>query len=578
MNKSVKIIKKEGCVMNFINVKKLIFCALILISTNNLFSQEFSVSRDSENSDSEEIIYLDEPSQYQRPRNPEPKPKPDNEKKEIPLTKVYVNSNVTGASVYLDGYYKGTSPLTIEDISGGFHRLEISKKHYATKIYRFFVLPGTSHTILPDLEQISGYLGVQNASNSEIYVDGQNYSYSHIELDEGPHNVVVKKFGYKDFVSDIFIYRLRTTNLNCNFEKADFEFLDAYASKEIFYPAGKGSLKNVKFTFEVNAPSSCEISIKNFEGLEVFATNLDFTNWENSFVWNGKDKDGNIVSDGIYKAEISNGEKKIFCSVEVKTDSSLQIPSLGYDGFGVGNIPLAYSISQSSIFLGSSLQFNLSTPEISIKEVPLNFALYFSGKHYELGSQLNFSLADMGFNYWTFNGKLFYEFEFNQNTSFMLGLGTRIGWFTQNSKRWEKYDNGAGFALSAMTGLNLNSLTFNLTSQVIFEPTSGFGLISDSNKNKNLDDYMFKNSLVIQNSFKNSSLGIYASLESCVNSAEKLNSRNSSSILFSAIDAGSEFSFYIGETASHFNLRLGTYIVELSNFTPYVLFGFGWYF
>lgn len=559
--------------MNFMNLKKLILLASVLILTNNLFSQEFSLIN---NSDSEEILYLDEPSQY---KNPPRKPKPEpNDKREKPLTKLYISSNSSGASVYVDGIFKGTTPLTIKEISGGWHRLELSKKHYTTKNYRFFVLPGTSHSIFADLEQISGYLRVLNSSNAKIYVGGQSFSSSNIELDEGSYGVLVRKFGYKDFYSDVYIYRKRTTELTCNFEKADFEFLDAYASKKVFYPSGKGPLKKVKFTFEANSAANCEVSIKDFEGLEVFSTNLEFTTWENSFVWDGKDKNGNIVLDGFYKVEISNGEKTMSCSVEAKTDNSLQIPSIGYDGFGVGNIPLAYSISKSSIFLGSSLQFNLTTPEISIKEVPLNFAFYLSGKYFELGSQINCSLASMGFNYWLFTGKLFYDFEFNKNSSFMLGLGTRISLFTQDSNRWTKYDNGAGFALSAMTGLNIHSLSFNFTSQVIFEPTSGFGIDFDSSENLNTDDYMFKNSLVIQNSFKNSSLSLYASFESTLNYKETLNTKNISNTFFSAIDTGSEYSFYIGETAAHFNLRLGTYIVELSDFTPYVLFGFGWYF
>lgn len=573
MTKYARIKQKEDF-MNFINVKKLILIALALILTNNLFSQEFSIIDDSA---SEEILYLDEPSQYKNPRKPEPEPN-DDYKREKPLTKLYINSNSSGASVYIDGIYKGTTPLNVKDISGGWHRLELSKSHYATKNYRFYILPGTSHTIFAELEQISGYLRVLNSFNEKIYVGGKSYSSSNIELDEGSYTVIVRKFGYKDFYSEVYIYRKRTTELTCNFEKADFEFLSAYASKKVFYPSGKGPLKKVKFTFEANSAANCEVSIKNFDGLEVFTTNLEFTTWENSFTWDGKDKDGNIVSDGFYKVEIKNGEKTLACSVEVKTDNSLQISSIGYDGFGVGNIPLAYSISHSSIFLGNSVQFNLTTPQVSIKEVPLNFAFYVSGKFFELGSQLNCSLAAMGFNYWLFSGKLFYDFEFNPNTSFMLGLGTRIGYFTQDSNRWTKYDNGAGFALSAMTGFNIHSLTFNFTGQVIFEPTSGFGIDFDTTRNVLTDDYMFKNSLVIQNSFKNSSLSLYASVESTVNSQETLNSKNLANTLFSAIDAGSEYSFYIGETAAHFNLRLGTYVVELSDFTPYVLFGFGWFF
>ena len=41
-------------------------------------------------------------------------------------TGVYVSCNIYGASVYIDGIYRGITPLTVTNLEPGKHRMEVS--------------------------------------------------------------------------------------------------------------------------------------------------------------------------------------------------------------------------------------------------------------------------------------------------------------------------------------------------------------------------------------------------------------------------------------------------------------------
>ena len=54
----------------------------------------------------------------------------DDDYEEVKDGTVKVRANVSGARVYVDGNYKGTAPVTVNNLEKGRHKLEVSKNHY----------------------------------------------------------------------------------------------------------------------------------------------------------------------------------------------------------------------------------------------------------------------------------------------------------------------------------------------------------------------------------------------------------------------------------------------------------------
>ena len=66
-----------------------------------------------------------------------------------------VNSSPTGADIYLDGSYRGVTPLKIFPISPGFHIVKLTKSKYNTFTSSLTIKAGMSSEINADLNQSS---------------------------------------------------------------------------------------------------------------------------------------------------------------------------------------------------------------------------------------------------------------------------------------------------------------------------------------------------------------------------------------------------------------------------------------
>jgi serine/threonine protein kinase len=121
---------------------------------------------------------------------------------------LYVESNPSGAEVYIDGYYEGTTPLTIPNILPGTYTVKITKDGYQDYTDDVYIPGGSSKTVSAELTPKFGYLTIYTLSGADVYIDGKYVGHPPIrqyELYEGYHTVKITKDGYNDYYESVYI-------------------------------------------------------------------------------------------------------------------------------------------------------------------------------------------------------------------------------------------------------------------------------------------------------------------------------------------------------------------------------------
>jgi len=132
-----------------------------------------------------------------------------------------IGSSPSGAEVYVDGQYVGTSPLTISVAEGG-HDIEIRLPGYLSFSHSIYAEAGQTVVINPVLE----YDNVGQASfesdpmGAEVYVDGSymgNTPLGPISLQEGTYTATFKYAGYPDEARSFSVSRGQLSTVRVNF-------------------------------------------------------------------------------------------------------------------------------------------------------------------------------------------------------------------------------------------------------------------------------------------------------------------------------------------------------------------------
>lgn len=140
----------------------------------------------------------------------------------VPVLKngiLIVTSRPEPASVYVDGTYRGITPLTL-DAGAGTHQLTVTATGYDPAIASVQVPEGGSFSIELQLNQTptTGSLAIRGVPpNAAVVIDGVGYGNADhlIEgLRPGSHQLLLKADGYQQFQTDITITAGRTLSLN----------------------------------------------------------------------------------------------------------------------------------------------------------------------------------------------------------------------------------------------------------------------------------------------------------------------------------------------------------------------------
>jgi len=116
-----------------------------------------------------------------------------------PPARLYIESYPSGAYVYINGIYKGTTPLNLE-LDPGTYSIRIEKSGYRTEYETVTLSPGDTRSIFKDLEPLKAKLYVHsNPSSASVYIDGiyKGITPLTLELDPGTYSIRIEKSGYR---------------------------------------------------------------------------------------------------------------------------------------------------------------------------------------------------------------------------------------------------------------------------------------------------------------------------------------------------------------------------------------------
>lgn len=134
-----------------------------------------------------------------------------------------VSSNPTGAAIYLDGSYYGTTPKTIGGLATGLHDLELTKSGYEDSVMRVRIYTDQVTTVSKSMKKIStpstGSLEVtSNPAYAKISVNNVYYGETKpgtpfvvSGLAPGSYSVKATLEGYNDAVTSVSVNAGRAT-------------------------------------------------------------------------------------------------------------------------------------------------------------------------------------------------------------------------------------------------------------------------------------------------------------------------------------------------------------------------------
>ncbi|AXI24711.1 serine/threonine protein kinase [Methanofervidicoccus sp. A16] len=183
---------------------------------------------------------------------------------------LYIRSDPSGAKVYIDGYYKGTTPLTVE-VSPGTHTIKIKKDGYKDYSDTVYVSSGDSKTINAKLTSKKATLYIRSdPSGAKVYINGEYKGKTPLELklDPGFYTVKISKDGYEDYIAYIILRSGKTTKINAVLKLYGTLKISSNPSRAYVYINGK----YVGITpLELNlSPGSYNVEIKTIFGEKVY--------------------------------------------------------------------------------------------------------------------------------------------------------------------------------------------------------------------------------------------------------------------------------------------------------------------
>lgn len=135
-----------------------------------------------------------------------------------PMATLNVNSNPSGADVYIDNQYKGTSPVTI-NLNPGTYTLKLQKAGYETYNEQFNLSTTLTKNInLTPIVNNHDLSLSSNPSGASVYVNNQykGTTPKTLTLEEGNYTVRLSKSGYEDYNENINLDRNISRNISLN--------------------------------------------------------------------------------------------------------------------------------------------------------------------------------------------------------------------------------------------------------------------------------------------------------------------------------------------------------------------------
>ena len=560
-------------------LKKILILIVSLVLAANAFAVVHTANGDVGEipSDSSTNTYSARPSNPNRPERPEKKN----------TGSLYVHCNVSGASVYLNGSYKGTTPIRIKDLSPGYYTIKVTKEHYDEDSFSVRVKSDRTVSVHAHIEGIYGWLSYRvTPSNASIYCDGTLLHGNPAEVDEGYHTIKVRAFGYETESASVYVWRRRTQNIEVYLKPVVFQIGSISISRDKFNPHHNGVLGTVDIHFTVNAPETGQLSISDQTGQVMASWSYSFSTWDYTATWDGTDQQGMPVKDGIYTATLQAGGQTASCRVAVDSSLTQTQQTLSFDGTGFGPVTTARTAPEDSLIIQFHAGFQTSLEPLNIDAIPLGVHVSWAPTDYlEISGGLNANiLTHLDSNPLTIDTssravtqasmalKVGSSTQLSHGTTVYYGALLRVGGISKPIYSPYGVDVGNGLAFGIMLGYESDGVYIGPASVLVYHPIGN--LFSSGN------DFLWKNGLVLIKQWTAASLGLFGNVNSTFGTYEYTDSTSTSPDLEGSINAwtralefGGQASFFIGNSAHTFSLQLGDiYYPQDRSSYPYAKF------
>ncbi|HET6451873.1 MAG TPA: PEGA domain-containing protein [Spirochaetia bacterium] len=288
-----------------------------------------------------------------------------------------VLTDPSNVEVYIDGDYKGLSPVVMEEISVGWHRVVLKKQGYYDSS-GWVQFTGDPLLYQVSLTQIIGFLRVTaTPTNVEVLVDGTSTSGGTQQVGVGEHEVTVRSFGYTPYTATVTIAEKQLTALDVNLQPAPFAITAFSLPKSSVNPHNPGTLGSIDVDFSVTGPGTGRLFVLDGTGTEVYSRSLPpFTTWDQAFTWDVHTEAGAALPDGQYTVSVSasgdGAETATTRQATLTVDSTLRVlpRSLWSGSSGLLYAPVTEVLPPGDFQLGL-LGAGIATTDLSSIQAPL---------------------------------------------------------------------------------------------------------------------------------------------------------------------------------------------------------------
>jgi hypothetical protein len=218
---------------------------------------------------------------------------------------IFVVSYPSGAEVYLNGAYRGVTPLKIYTQKEGFYTLDLHKDG-CLPLSKTIYYPGHYIRYIYNMTQLYGALQVSVEPEEAAILFNSETIQNRLstQVPAGLNELEVSAFGYETYREQIDVAENSLTVRHIRLEKAAFTISSIDIGRGLFDPLKPGPSGKIIVTVSTTNIGTGEARIINEQNQVVYRLLLRFDSRTRQFSWNGRDSDGVPLPDGTYSLVI----------------------------------------------------------------------------------------------------------------------------------------------------------------------------------------------------------------------------------------------------------------------------------
>jgi len=381
-----------------------------------------------------------------------------------------INTNPSAVRVFIDGVDRGSTPVTFENMQRGEYSIRLTKEGYRDRQFSVTLFNNSRLVVSIKMEELRGFANVTVHKaesrealpfNPQIFTNAPDGTLSVVSLTDdfntllnlpAGYNIIrARAFGWEDALVTALISEDNTTTVDIYMRPAVFRIGNFSQSRRRFNPLNSSGLGSAEYRFEVSAPGSAVMTVRDRGGSVVYSRQLDnFSEWNQRVTWNGRDNNGNPVPEGVYTVLIEasplfplDEEAEVLqLTMESEVDYSINVFPLSLTGGTPGLMfaPLPHVLPSGSyqieaeVLFGNFL-FQKNIGETAIVGFPFGIGLRVSPfKRLETSAYFNVNLRVDNSTGWGISGSVKYNFLNGGAFPLALAAGVSYAWADKNGE------------------------------------------------------------------------------------------------------------------------------------------------